>query len=98
MRIFITGATGYIGQALCRRFRAEGHEVRALVRPTSRIEPLRALGVATFVGDIADRVSMREGMSGADWVVHAAAELDPSASDERMTATNVTGSENVASL
>jgi dihydroflavonol-4-reductase len=98
MRIFITGATGYIGQALCRRFRAEGHEVRALVRPTSRIEPLQALDVATFVGDIADRVSMREGMSGADWVVHAAAELDPSASDERMTAANVTGSENVASL
>jgi dihydroflavonol-4-reductase len=98
MRIFITGASGYIGQALCRRFRAEGHEVRALVRPTSRIETLRTLDVATFVGDIVDRASMREGMSGADWVVHAAAELDPSASGERMAGANVTGSENVASL
>ena len=98
MRIFITGATGYIGRALCRHFRAEGHEVRALVRSTSRLETIQSLDVATFVGDIADRASMREGMSGADWVVHAAAELNPSASDARMTAANVTGSENVASL
>jgi dihydroflavonol-4-reductase len=98
VRVFITGATGYIGQALCRRLRAEGHEVRALVRPTSRTEPLRALDVATFVGDIGDRASMREGMSGADWVIHAAAKLDVAASRERMEAANVTGSENVASL
>jgi farnesol dehydrogenase len=98
MRIFLSGATGYIGQALCRRFRERGHEVRALVRATSRVEPLRSLDVATFIGDIADRASMREAMSGADWVVHAAAELDPSASDERMQTVNVSGSENVASL
>jgi nucleoside-diphosphate-sugar epimerase len=41
---------------------------------------------------------MREGMSGAEWVIHAAAELDPGASDARMETANVTGSENVASL
>jgi dihydroflavonol-4-reductase len=98
MRIFLTGATGYIGSALCRRLAPEGHQLRALVRPTSRTDELRALGVATFVGDLADRASMREAMSGADWVVHAAAELDPSASGERMAGANVTGSENVASL
>ena len=98
MRIFITGATGYIGGALCRRLRAEGHEVRALVRPTSRVEALHALDVATFIGDIGDRPSMREGMSGADWVIHAAAELDPTASAGAMQAANVSGSENVASL
>jgi nucleoside-diphosphate-sugar epimerase len=98
MRIFVTGGTGYIGQALCRRLREEGHEVRALVRPTSRVGPLQELGVATFTGDIGDRVSMREGMSGADWVVHAAALLDPGASEERMQAANVSGSDNVASL
>ncbi len=98
MRIFITGGTGYIGRSLCRRLREEGHEVRALVRASSRIEELRELGVATFIGDVADRASMREGMSGADWVIHAAAELDPGASAERMEASNVTGSENVAAL
>lgn len=101
MRIFLTGATGYIGKALCLRLRAENHEVRALVRASSApatIALLEEIGVATFPGDICDRASLREGMSGADWVVHAAAELDLQASDARMAGANVTGSENVASL
>jgi nucleoside-diphosphate-sugar epimerase len=98
MRIFLTGGTGYIGRALARRLAGEGHEVRALVRPTSNAEPLKQLGVATFVGDVADRASMREGMSGADWVIHAAAELQFGGPPERMRAANVQGSENVASL
>ena len=70
MRLFLTGATGYIGTALCLRLRAEGHEVRALVRATSArksLELLNEIGVATFAGDLRDRYSMREGMSGADW-------------------------------
>ena len=98
MRIFLTGGTGYIGRALARRLAAAGHEVRALVRPTSDAEPLRQLGIATFTGDVADRASMREGMSGADWVIHAAAELDLNGPQERMRRANVQGSENVASL
>jgi nucleoside-diphosphate-sugar epimerase len=98
MRIFITGATGYIGGALTRRLVEQGHEVRALVRATSDIRELERLGVATFGGDVTDRVSMREGMSGADWVVHAAADLDLTGPPERMRAVNVEGSENVASL
>ena len=68
------------------------------MRPTSVIQPLREIGVATFSGDIRDRASMREGMSGADWVIHAAAELDLRASNERIAGANVEGSENVASL
>ncbi|HEX7185028.1 MAG TPA: NAD-dependent epimerase/dehydratase family protein [Thermoanaerobaculia bacterium] len=98
MRIFLTGGTGYIGRMLARRLVEAGHEVRALVRATSNAEPLKELGIATFVGDVTDRYSMREGMSGADWVVHAAAELKPDAPEERMRAINVEGSENVASL
>jgi dihydroflavonol-4-reductase len=98
MRIFVTGGTGYIGGALVRRLVADGHRVRALVRPTSHAGPLAELGVETFVGDILDRPSMREGMSGADWVIHAAAELDLNRPPARMRAANVEGSENVASL
>lgn len=102
MRIFVTGATGYIGTALVRRLASDGHELRALVRPTSRTGTLDELGVATFVGDVADpesqRSSLREAMSGSDWVVHLAAELDPNASLERMRRVNVEGSEAVASL
>lgn len=98
MRIFLTGATGYIGTALARRLAAEGHELRAVVRASSRTETLHELGVATFVGDVTDRFSLREAMSGADWVLHLAAELDPSASLDRMREVNVGGSEAVASL
>lgn len=98
MRIYLTGATGYLGRALALRLQAEGHEVRALVRPTSVLQPLREAGIATFPGDILERASMREGMSGADWVIHAAAELNLNASDERIAGANVQGSENVASL
>jgi dihydroflavonol-4-reductase len=98
MRIFVTGASGYLGSALCRRWAAEGHEITALVRPTSRTEPLEALGVRCREGDVTDRLSMREGMSGADWVVHAAAELDLRAPAAEIQRTNVDGSANVASL
>lgn len=98
MRIFLTGGTGYIGLALARRLAAAGHEVRALVRSTSNVEPLKRLGIATFTGDVADRASMREGMSGADWVIHAAAAVELGGPPERMRRANVQGSENVASL
>lgn len=98
MRIFLTGATGYIGRALSLRLRASGHELRALARPASRTELLEDIGVAIFRGDLEERASMREGMSGADWVVHAAAELDLDAASGRMESANVAGSENVASL
>lgn len=98
MRIFLTGATGYIGRALAARLAAAGHELRALVRPTSDTGRLAGLPVTLTAGDVTDRVSMREGMSGCDRVVHLAAELDFGAPPERMAAVNVGGSENVASL
>lgn len=98
MRIYLTGGTGYIGQVLAARLAGAGHEVRALVRATSNVEPLHRLGIATFMGDLTDRASMREGMSGADWVVHAGAEVTMSGPTDRMAGANVQGSENVASL
>lgn len=98
MRIFMTGATGYIGRAVARRLAADGHELRALVRPTSDLSRLDGIEVATFTGDVTDRISMREGMSGCDAVVHLAAELDFGAPLGRMAAINAGGSDNVASL
>ena len=98
VRVFITGGSGYIGLELCRRLAAAGHELRCLVRPASHRESLEALGATCFEGDLGDRYSMREGMSGADWVVHAAAELSLRAPVAQMQAANVAGSGNVASL
>lgn len=98
MRVFVTGGSGYIGLELCRRLAADGHELRCLVRPSSQRQPLEALGATCFEGDLSDRYSMREGMSGADWVIHAAAELSLTAPARQMEAANVAGSDNVASL
>jgi dihydroflavonol-4-reductase len=98
LRIFLTGGTGYLGGALARRLVAEGHEVRALVRAGSHRDELERLGATLFVGDIGDRYSLREGMSGADWVIHAAAHVVLDGDAEAMAQANVEGSENVASL
>jgi len=96
MRFLITGATGYIGGALARRLVSEGHEVRALVRATSRLGDLEALGVDCLVGDILDRDSLQGPMERVDWVVHCAAELDLERPVAQMRRTNVEGSDNVA--
>ena len=98
MRIFLTGATGYVGGALVRRLAGDEHHLIALVRETSDTAELERLGVELVVGNIADRYSMRLGMAGADWVVHAAALVDLEGDRDVMMAANVAGSENVASL
>jgi nucleoside-diphosphate-sugar epimerase len=98
LRIFLTGGTGYIGSRLAQRLAGDGHDLHCLIRATSDAAALARLGAHLHTGDIRDRVSMREGMAGADAVIHAAAELDLQTPAERMDAVNVQGSENVASL
>lgn len=99
-RIYITGATGYLGGALAKRL-VQRHSVTALVRSESdptRVADLESAGVVTSLGDVTDRFSLRSGMSGSDWVIHAAACVDMDAPEQVMQAANVEGSENVASL
>lgn len=98
MRVFLTGGTGYIGGALARRLTARGVELHCLVRASSDTTELDRLGAELHRGDVTDRASMRRGMSGADRVVHAAADLDLTGPAGRMERVNVDGSENVASL
>ena len=43
MKLFLTGATGFIGSQLARRLVAEGHELAIVVRPDSKVEILRAV-------------------------------------------------------
>ena len=54
MRIFITGATGYIGGSLAHRLLAEGHQVTGLVRSQARAEQARARGIAPLLGTLDD--------------------------------------------
>lgn len=71
-RYFLTGATGFVGGALARRLRHDGHTVVALVRDSARAEALAALGVECREGDITDAETIRPGMAGADGVFHVA--------------------------
>jgi nucleoside-diphosphate-sugar epimerase len=103
VRIFLTGATGFIGQPLTKTLLARGWNVIALVR-RSDSTPARALtklGAQCLTGDVTDRESMRAGMMGADCVVHNAGRFEVGISKNArgpMYEINVRGTDNVLSL
>lgn len=72
-RVLVTGATGFTGQALSRRLVAEGEQVVAFVRATSRTEPLEELGVECCRVDIRDGREVRMAFEPFDRVFHVAA-------------------------
>lgn len=100
MRVFLTGGTGFIGQALVRAMRARAWEVRALVRdlksPAARW--LLAQGATLVAGDVTQRDGLARAMAGSDAVVHNAGlyELGADAAlRERMRRVNVEGTDAV---
>ncbi len=72
MRVFITGATGFIGANLVRLLLQQGYEVRALVRPTSRLDNLQGLDVEIVKGDLNDPELWQQ-MVGCQVLFHVAA-------------------------
>jgi len=70
MRTAITGATGYVGQAVVHKLLRRDHEVRALVRKPLTAGGLRDLGVELVEGDLGDRSALRRLVEGADAVIH----------------------------
>ncbi len=70
----VTGATGFTGQALCRRLLRDGWAVRAFVRPSPRVAALRSLGVDCVELDIGDRQQVLSAYRPADAVFHVAAQ------------------------
>lgn len=72
MQILVTGATGFIGQTLCRRLLDAGHFIRALVRDPSRLGLLEHR-VAPFVGDVTQPETLEGVEENVDVVVHLAA-------------------------
>jgi nucleoside-diphosphate-sugar epimerase len=82
MRIFLTGATGYIGGAVARALRERGHEVAALVRAESDSTSLRERGVIIIAGDLDSLPSLSETLAAYDVLVHTAfSNQDPVAKD-----------------
>ena len=72
MKYFVTGATGFVGGVLAKKLKAAGHEVNASVRNPDKAKDLQDLGIKLFQGDVTDKESMREGMTGVDGVYHVA--------------------------
>ena len=72
MRIFLTGATGYIGGAVAAALRQHGHEVAALVRPESEAKHLRDLGIVLISGDLDTLPSLSDTLANYDCFVHTA--------------------------
>ena len=83
MRVFLTGATGYIGSAVANALIAREHEVAALVRPDAESRPLRDLGVVLVSGDLAALPSLAETLEGYDAFIHTAfSPGDPASADQ----------------
>src|SRR5216683_2860364 len=74
MRVFLTGATGYVGGAVAVALRNGGHEVGALVRPDADTSALRDLGVTLIAGDLAalPHLAGDGALDGFDAFVHSA--------------------------
>ena len=82
MRVFLTGATGYIGGAVALALRERGHEVAALARPESDSTQLRARGVFVVAGDLDSLPLLTDTLSAYDVLVHTAFSMqDPVAKD-----------------
>lgn len=73
-KVFITGATGFIGASLARELLEQGCEVKALVRPGSIKANLAGLPIELHEGDLLDQDSLEQGLAGCDTLFHAAAD------------------------
>jgi nucleoside-diphosphate-sugar epimerase len=86
MRIFLTGATGYLGVSILEAFVRVGHEVTALVRDARKARRVQTAGATAVLGDLAMGDSWGASATGHDAFVHAALEATPRSVDVDRTA------------
>lgn len=99
MRVFITGATGFVGGHVAKCYAAEGASLRLLVRQTSQLDSLTEIDAEMVTGDLREPLKLRSALEGCDVLVHVAADYrlwvrDP----EQMHAANVTGTRELLKL
>jgi dihydroflavonol-4-reductase len=74
MKIFLTGATGFVGHHVAKALAAQGANLRLLTRHTSNLANLEGIAGETVVGDLANPESIKGALAGIDAVVHVAAD------------------------
>jgi dihydroflavonol-4-reductase len=100
LKVFLTGATGFVGSHVARAYAAQGAELRLLTRSTSNLAGIEGLsGAESVEGDLRQTEGLRTALTGCDALVHVAADYrlwvrDP----HEMFASNVTGTRELLRL
>jgi len=96
MKVFLTGATGFIGGNLARKLVGRGYSVRALVRKGCSLKFIEDINLELVEGDLLDETSLERGMAGCKALFHTAALYTFWSSNSKIIYdTNVRGTENV---
>jgi dihydroflavonol-4-reductase len=74
MKVFLTGATGFVGHHVARALIEQGADLRLLVRKTSNLKNLEGIRGETYGGNLLEPESLRAGLEGCDAVMHVAAD------------------------
>jgi len=95
-KAFVTGGSGYVGRNILRTLIQTGFEVRALARSEASANVVQKLGAEPVMGDLSNTQVLLEGMTGAHYLIHAAADTGHGSMEtSQQEKSNLDGTRNV---